>query len=410
MIRFLSILFILISNSVFAIKEKPTVILLSIDGFSFNYLQKYQPKNILAFAELGVISQLVPVYPSKTFPNHLSIITGSYPVNHGIIHNRFYHPELNEKYHLSAGKKNATWLTAAPFWSVAEDNMIKSAVYFWPESQALGHTPPTYNMPFNKIISNKARLDQIIRWMKLPRVERPNFIVAYLSRVDSAGHFYGIDSPQLMSEINRFDKLFGKFLYKIKNEIEQPINIILVSDHGMTPITEETAILTHLIFNNLDIESKGITVTYSDTQIFIYFDKNEISNEIQFSIEKQLKLNQLKNKKLYKVYSKKNYPKSWHFDSDIAIVPNIIVEAIAPATFSKKKRLTGFHGATHGFDPKDNTQLNGLFIAAGPNIKQGLKLEPFENIHVFPLMKTLLKLKENTKIDGQQHVLELITK
>jgi predicted AlkP superfamily pyrophosphatase or phosphodiesterase len=85
------------SHAAYGIAAKSTVILLSVDRFSFNYLQKQQPKNILAFANLGVSARLLPIYPSKTFPNHLSIITGSYPVNHGIIHNSFYHPELDKK-------------------------------------------------------------------------------------------------------------------------------------------------------------------------------------------------------------------------------------------------------------------------------------------------------------------------
>jgi predicted AlkP superfamily pyrophosphatase or phosphodiesterase len=411
MIRALSLFFtLLISNSVYAETVKSTVVLLSVDGFSYDYLQKYKPKNILNFAKSGVSAPLLPVYPSKTFPNHLSIITGAYPVNHGIIHNRFYHPELNQKYHLSAGKENATWITADPFWSVAEENSIKSAVYFWPESQALGHTPPTYNIPYNKIVTNKARFKQLIKWLKLPSAERPHFLVGYFSTVDSAGHHYGIDSPQITSEIRKFDVLFGDFLEKISNEIDQPINIILVSDHGMTPIKKEATIFTEATFKYIDIKSDGITVTYSDTQLFFYFDKTKVSKETQLNIEKQLKLNQLENEKPYSVYSKGNYPERWHFNADVEIVPNIILEAKAPASFSNKANPTVFNGATHGYDPKYNRQLDGLFIAAGTDITQNKIIKPFQNIHIFPLMNKLLGLKEHEGIDGKQQVLESIIK
>jgi predicted AlkP superfamily pyrophosphatase or phosphodiesterase len=188
MIRSFSILFaILLSHSVYGKVAKSTVILLSVDGFAFNYLQKYQPKNILAFAKSGVHARLLSVYPSKTFPNHLSIITGSYPVNHGIIHNSFYHRQLEKKYYLSAGKDNKTWLTAKPFWSVVENNFMKSAVYFWPESQTIGHTAPSYNIPYNKNTSNKARIDQLIAWLTLPLNQRPNFIASYFSTTDQKG-------------------------------------------------------------------------------------------------------------------------------------------------------------------------------------------------------------------------------
>jgi predicted AlkP superfamily pyrophosphatase or phosphodiesterase len=409
MIKILSItLALLLSNAAYGITAKSTVILLSVDGFSFNYLQKYQPKNILAFANLGVSGRLLPVYPSKTFPNHLSIITGSYPVNHGIIHNSFYHPELDKKYYLSAGKENDAWLTAAPFWSVAEDNGIKSAVYFWPESEAIGHTPPSYNIPYNKSTSNKARVEQLIAWLTLPIDQRPHFIASYFSTIDSAGHDFGVNSPELISAINDFDQLFGFFLDRIKNEINQPVNIILVSDHGMVPIKEQANIVTSLVFKGINIKSNGITVTYSDTQHFIYFDKKKIANKVRINIKNKLQSNLFANKKGYSIYTKGSYPQHWHFNSDLAVVPDIIIEAIPPATFSLKKKWTKFHGATHGFDPKDNVGLHGFFIAKGPNITQGRVLEPFKNIHVFPLMNTLLGLSANKKIDGQQLILESI--
>ncbi|WP_114326182.1 ectonucleotide pyrophosphatase/phosphodiesterase [Candidatus Colwellia aromaticivorans] len=411
MIRPLSILsLLLISLSAYGITAKTTVILLSVDGFSFNYLQKYQPKNILAFAENGVKARLLPVYPSKTFPNHLSIITGSYPINHGIIHNRFYHPELDKTYYLGSGKENDTWLTAAPFWSVAEDNLIKSAVYFWPESESKGHTSPSYNIPYNKNTSNKARIEQLIAWLKLPINQRPYFIASYFSTIDSAGHDYGLDSPQLITAINEFDKLFGYFIDKINNEVYQPINIILVSDHGMVAITEKAKVLTPLIFKGINVKIDGIKVTYNDTQLFIYLDKNKISSRTRISFEKKLQSNLTANKKLYNIYSKGNYPQHWQFNSDLAIVPEIIIEATPPAIFIWKNIVTKLHGATHGFDPKKNTSLDGFFIAAGSSIAQSRVLEPFQNIHVFPLMNTLLGLNENREIDGQQLVLETIIK
>lgn len=417
MIRFLSICFaLLISNAVYGTTAKSPVILLSVDGFSFSYLEKYQPKNLLAFAKSGVNTRLLPVYPSKTFPNHLSIITGTYPVNHGIIHNRFYHPELAQQYSLGAGKKNKTWLTSAPLWSVAEDNGIKSAIYFWPESETIGHTPPSYNIPYNKSTSNRTRIDQLITWLKLPRNQRPNFIASYFSTIDSAGHHNGFDTPALITAINEFDTLFGYFIERINREISQSVNIILVSDHGMVPIAKEAQISTDLVLNNIKKKFKNIKIIYNDTQLFIYFDKHKVSNKIRKirkirkNIENILQLNKLMNKKSYNIYTKGSYPLHWHLNSDIGIVPDIIIEAEAPAIFTWKKVLTEFDGATHGFDPKTDPRLQGIFMASGPNITQGRELEPFKNIHVFPLLNALLGLNENSDIDGQLSVLKSIIK
>jgi len=409
--RLLSIVIaLLISKSVYGTTAKSTVILLSVDGFSYSYLQKYQPKNLLSFAKTGVNTRLLPVYPSKTFPNHLSIITGSYPVNHGIIHNRFYHPKLAQQYSLGAGKKNKNWLTATPFWSVAENNGIKSAVYFWPESESIGYTKPSYNIPYNKSTSNRKRVDKLISWLKLPFDQRPNFIASYFSTIDSAGHHYGFDSPELISAIHNFDKLFGYFIEKINSEIDQPVNIILVSDHGMVPITQEAKIPTNLVLDNVKDRFKDLEIIYNDTQLFLYFDKSKVLNNVGISIEDQLQSNKLENGKPYNIYTKGNYPEHWQFNSDLEIIPDIIIEAQAPSIFSWKKILTEFDGATHGFDPTTDSRLQGIFMASGPNIKKGRELEPFKNIHVFPFMNALLGFKENNEIDGQLSVLKSIIK
>jgi predicted AlkP superfamily pyrophosphatase or phosphodiesterase len=411
MIKFLLILFaLLISNLVHGITAKSTVILLSVDGFSYDYLQRFKPKNLLSFVKSGVSARLLPVYPSKTFPNHLSIITGSYPINHGIIHNRFYHPKLDKKYYKGAGKENKTWVTAAPFWSVAEDNLIKTAVYFWPESETISYTSPSYNIPYNKSTSNKARIEQLIAWLKLPSNQRPYFIASYFSTIDSAGHVYGLDSPQLTVAINEFDELFGYFLDRINNEINQPVNLIIVSDHGMEPIVEEANISRELVFKDINIKYDGINLAFSDTQIFLYFDKNKITNKTRINIENKLQLNRSVNNKHYSIYTKGNYPQHWQLNVDLAVVPDIIIEAEPPATFSWKKKSDNFHKATHGFDAKDNARLDGIFIAAGENITQGRVLESFKNIHVFPLMNSLLGLNENSDIDGQKSVLKSIIK
>lgn len=405
---FLILLLLVTSNLAYGETAKSTVILLSVDGFSFSYLQKYHPKNILAFANSGASAPLQPVYPSKTFPNHLSIITGTYPVNHGIIHNKFYHPTLEQKYYLNASKDNNTWLTATPFWSVVENNSIKSAVYFWPELEGIGHTPPSYSIPYNKSTSNKARVDQLIQWLKLPHTQRPYFIASYFSSIDSAGHYYGIDSLQLARAIKEFDTLFGYFLNRIKREIPQPVNIILVSDHGMVPIAESAKIQSDPLFKEIKEKEKGVTVTYSDTQIFIYFDKNKVPIKTRKAIANQLLSNQLTNKKLYSIHSKGKYPQHWRFNAQLAIIPDIIIEAIPPATFIWQNKSAKFHGATHGYDPQSNKRLHGIFIAVGPNIIHGRQLDPFENIHIFPFMNALLGFETALDVDGRKSVLQSI--
>ena len=150
--RLLSVIFtFIISSSVYGQTAKSTVILLSIDGFSYDYLATYKPKNILTFGKTGATAKLLPIYPSKTFPNHLSIVTGVYPVQHGIVHNKFYHRVLKKNYTLGAGKFNSAWLTARPIWTLAEQQGLKTAIYFWPESETkVDGRLPTYYYPYKQ--------------------------------------------------------------------------------------------------------------------------------------------------------------------------------------------------------------------------------------------------------------------
>jgi predicted AlkP superfamily pyrophosphatase or phosphodiesterase len=401
------LLALLVSFSVYSNPAKPIVILLSIDGFAFEYIEQYKPPNIIALSKSGVVAPLLPVYPSKTFPNHLSIITGTYPINHGIANNNFYNPYLNKKYFKGAGKHNAAWLTADPFWFIANQQGLKTAVYFWPESEVLGKTP-TYNVPFNKIDSNEVRFEKIEQWLALPVDQRPQFIASYFSTVDSAGHKFGPKSQEVIKAVAEIDTLIGEFVTKVTKDIDQAVNIIIVSDHGMIQTDNKKVIRPSMIFDsptmNL-IEDKSITVASNDTQLYMYFTEPTLSIVERTKIIDQIKLNQVKNG-LYNLYAKGHYPSHWHLDKDTALVPDVIIEALPPATFVKenyksKSKTTG----THGYDPINQKSLTGIFIAAGPNIIKGKEIKSFENIHVFPFMSELLNIKQPETIDGKTSIL-----
>ncbi len=389
-------------TSAFSYADKPPVILISIDGFAHNYLTQFKPKNILALAEQGVSTKaLIPVFPSKTFPNHLSIITGTYPAKHGIVHNRFYSPKLKQNYHLGAAKNNIAWLTALPLWAVAEQQGVTTAVYFWPESEAnLNEYVPTYNMPYKKSTLNKTRIDKIITWLKLPKVERPAFITSYFSIVDSAGHSYGTYSNELRIAINEVDEVIGYLIKRLRQEVPEEVNIILVSDHGMTAAGQENAISFNTIITDEFLNQAGVTVVNGQTQIYVYFDQ-QISKSSRNKIFNQL--NALSSNK-YQVYSKATFPQHWHFNQETAVIPDIIVNANPPFTFVKK----GDHAstATHGYDVKNNSDLAAIFIASGPSFKSGVIIEPFENIHIFPLISHLLSIQAPKNIDGDIKILK----
>ena len=350
---------------------KNPLILLSIDGFSNTYLEKYQPPNLLSLAKNGVRAQaLTPVYPSKTFPNHLSIVTGVYPAKHGIVHNRFYRPDLNKSYYLGAGKDDSSWLTAQPIWTVAELQGLRTAVYFWPESEAtISETLPTYYYPYQHNTPNITRVNQLINWLKLPSEERPQLLISYFSTVDSAGHEHGPNSKQVALAVKEVDQLIGLLVSRINNEINQDVNIVIVSDHGMVPLTKSPIKIASLLE-----EDDKLTVVNGQTQLLIYSDSDAVIK----NAHSQLLANKELDKK-FKVYRKNHFPQSWHLAGDLPAIPDLMVEAIQPFYFTSSNRRSV---ASHGFDPLNDKELAAIFIASGPDFIAPQTIEAFENIHI----------------------------
>jgi len=388
---------------VFANQKHP-LILLSIDGFANSYLEKYQPKNILALSTSGIRAEgLLPVYPSKTFPNHLSIVTGVYPAKHGIIHNQFYRKDLNKEYTLGAGKYNSNWLTALPIWTVAEQQGIKTGVYFWPESEAkISNILPSYYYPYKHETPNIDRVNKLIDWLKLAQDKRPQLLISYFSTVDSAGHMYGADSKEVKAAIEDIDQLIGLLRHKIQNEVKQQVNIILVSDHGMTVANKNIDI------NALIQPNDEVKIVNGQTQLFIYGNsQSSISDARSQLISISKSISNSNSNQRYSVLLKNEFPKHWHFNDGLAI-PDIIIEAKPPYTFTDDKEAYGV--ATHGYDPLDNRSLDAIFIASGPSFKSNKTIRAFENIHIYPMLLEVLGLKATSKIDGDINVLKPILK
>ncbi|MCP5051927.1 MAG: alkaline phosphatase family protein, partial [bacterium] len=178
---------------------------------------------------------LIPVYPSKTFPNHYSIVTGMYAGNHGIVSNEFYDPQKGKRYSVRDRStiKDGSWYGGVPLWVLAEKQGMLTAPYFWvgSETNILG-TLPTYYYSFDSKVPYLDRARQVIKWLKLPLEKRPHFITLYFSIVDTMGHRYGPGSKQLKDAVFKVDGVLD-WLFKEIEKLELPVNIIIVSDHGM---------------------------------------------------------------------------------------------------------------------------------------------------------------------------------
>src|ERR1700690_4457389 len=219
---------------------KPYVILVSLDGFRYDYAKRYHADHLLALAAEGASAPegMLPAYPSITFPNHYTIVTGLYPEHHGIVANTFYDPTRKEAYtyHDAKSVGDGTWYGGTPLWVLSEQQGMRSASFFWVGSEAeIQGIRPTYYLKFDHGFPNGKRVDQVLAWLRLPPERRPHFITLYFSDADEAGHEYGPDSSQVADAVKELDGEIGKLVAGIK-ESKLPVDLIVVADHGMAKV------------------------------------------------------------------------------------------------------------------------------------------------------------------------------
>lgn len=367
--------------------DKVTTVLLSIDGLSNQQLAKIKPRTLTLLAENGLSSEgLLPVFPTKTFPNHLSIVTGAYPAQHGLIHNNFYDKQKNKFYKMGEGSNDPTWVKLKPIWVLAEEQGLKAASYFWPESDAeLFGVRPSYYFPYQHNTPNKTRINQIVKWLELPDNQRPQFISSYFSIVDSANHDFGTFSEQAVNAVAEIDDLIASFLSQLQQK-NININLVIVSDHGMEYIKRQVPQYTIIPKDTYHM----FKVVNGQTQIMLYGKNNTKLKKLKRRLKKQAKGR-------YNVFGKSEFPEHWQLSSDVELsyVPDLIINAKPGVVFNKDSSA-----ATHGFDLAESEEMEAIFIAIGPDIKKG-KLEKFENVHVFSLLTHLIGVehKDNRPTD-----------
>ena len=199
---------------------KPYVILVSLDGFRYDYAKRYHANHLLALAAQGASAPrgMLPSYPSITFPNHYTIVTGLYPGHHGIVANTFMirRGKRSTATAMPKAVADGSWYGGTPLWVLAEQQGMRSASFFWVGSEAdIQGWRPSYYLKFESF-PNAKRVEQILAWLHLPPEQRPHFITLYFSDTDTAGHQYGPDSPQVADAVNELDSEIGKLVDGIK--------------------------------------------------------------------------------------------------------------------------------------------------------------------------------------------------
>lgn len=363
------------------------LLLISIDGYRHDYLERGLSPTLAMLAHTGVRAvSMQPSFPSLTFPNHYSIVTGLIPDHHGVVNNNMTDPQLgifalDNRKAVSDGR---WWAEGMPIWETADEHGLRTATMFWPGTEAdiHGHRPDHW-LPFNAKETPDQRVDQILAWLDLPAAQRPSFLTLYFDAVDHTAHTYGPDSPEENEALRSTDAALTRLVQGLQQrQLFERMNIIVLSDHGMAPAPLPNSVLIDKLIplNQLDVVATGVLAGFNP--------KNESNAaHAQFAaVEQQLEQPQ----QHMQCWDRTRVPERFHYGHN-ARVPQLLCLAdvgwriTTSAKLAAKKPSLGDHGY-------DNAAplMQATFVAHGPAFRTGVMVPAFPNVDVYPLMAHLL--------------------
>jgi predicted AlkP superfamily pyrophosphatase or phosphodiesterase len=390
-----AIFFVAIAVSVAA---RPYVLLISIDGARWDYISREKTPNLWQFAEEGVrASSLKSVFPSSTFPNHISMITGMYPENHGIIANNFRNSFTEEEFSLRDRKavKDGRWYNAETFWQYAGRWGIRTASFHFPGSDIYPeYRRPDYVVEFSLNIPFINGVNQVVKWFSLPEEKRPRFVTLYHDMIDHHGHEYGPGSSELGLQLRKVDTTFGLLLRGLElKDMLDSVNIIVASDHGMATVDPDQVVDFEPMLEGIAYEMLG----YGPYAHFYAADST--IDEIYAVLKK--------NEQNYRIYRREDMPPGFHYSASPNIAP--LVAVAEPGWLlvdgMQKSRLT--LKGVHGYEPHWKP-MQGIFLADGPDLKKSCKAGTLRIVDVFPLLCIMFDIPVPANIDGQPGEIEFI--
>lgn len=374
---------------------KPTVILISLDGFRYDYLEKFNPPTLNKLAKEGVRAKwMIPSFPTKTFPNHYTIATGLYPANHGLVENNVY--DFGTVFSMSKRREveNPRWWGGEPIWVTAEKQGQIAASYFFVGTETkIDGEQPTFWRSYNGTVPAEMRIDKTLGWFDLPQEKRPTMITLYFSDVDDAGHAFSPDAEETRYAVMNVDRYVERLVSGLKlRGIDQNVNLIIVSDHGMAPVNIKNVTFLDDYF---DFElTERILWTNEIIQIFPKAGKTD---EIYSKI---------KALEYATCWKKADIPERLNYRQGKRVAPIVCSSEEGWMTTSRERyedwteniiepeKLRGAHGYDNRYQ-----SMQAIFIARGAAFRSGYVAEPFENIHVYNLMCRILGLQP-AKNDG----------
>jgi alkaline phosphatase D len=372
---------------------RPYVVMLSFDGFRWDYPEKWALPAFAGMARDGARAErMIPTFPTKTFPNHYSIISGMYAGHHGLVGNDMYDPVRRTRYAISdtSATADSRWYGGEPIWVTAEKQGVKAATYFWPVSDAeIGGVRPSYWHPYDGKVADSTRVDGILDWLRFPPAERPHLVLGYLSDVDDAAHRYGPEAPETHAAAQTVDAMLARLRAGIARlPIADSVTVIVVSDHGLT----QTDSVEYLA----DYAPLGDTVAViaASTYASLFYDGDRAKTDRAYAALQRLPHAH--------VWRRAEIPSRLHMDDNpragdlyVLMDPPFVIDRV------RRTRPEGWRPAmgNHGYD-NNVGDMHAVFFAAGPAVVPGSRLGRMENVNVYPFIAHVLGLTPAPGIDG----------
>lgn len=363
-----------------------SVVLVSIDGLRYDYLDRYPSPNLHRIIAAGVRVPLVPVFPSKTFPNHYSIVTGLFPEHHGVVDNTMYDPVFDALFKItdSAAVGDARWWGGEPLWVTAQRQGQLAGALFWPGTEAaIDGVRPRYWTRYDSRISSSARVRQVLDWLTLPMAARPTFITVYFSQVDHEGHDSGPDGPNVAAALLQVDSAIGQLLDGLESRgLDSTVNVIIVSDHGMA----RTSLDSVIVLEDYGIGDQVERFTGSSAATGIWPRTGMLDSVYLRLHGKHPHLS---------VWKRADIPERFHYRDNRRVPPVMALADIGWSIATTRRELSQhpgwFRGGTHGYDDTLSA-MRATFLAEGPAFKHGFVGSAIRNIHLYDMMAGILGL------------------
>jgi len=362
----------------------PILILVAFDGFRWDFIDRGETPHLKALAARGVRAEgLIPSFPSFTFPNHYTIVTGLFPEHHGIIANTMDDPGWPERFTMAGPtSRDQRWWGGEPMWVTARTQNRRAGSVFWPGSEAaIQGIRPDYWLPFDDEMPNVDRVNHLVDLLSLPEAERPSFLTLYFSEVDHVGHDYGPDSPEMSEALRHVDASLGFLEDAVRDlRLGDRTTLVVVSDHGLATVSDQRVIF---LDDYLDLSAVEVVEWGELVQLR---PRRGTADDVYRALQAR--------HPSMAVYKREEMPERLHYRANPRIQPVLALaaegwEITSHARWQSDLERHRKRGGAHGYDPR-LTSMHGLFVAAGPGVKRGVVAPEFENIHIYDFLCGIL--------------------